>query len=233
MRASVPLIVGIGGTLRDGSSSERALRIALAEAERLGATTRIFAGQLLNLPPYDPADSTRTAEAAEIVEALREADGVVIATPSYHGSVSGLIKNALDYTEDLRDDARIYLSDRAVGTIVCAAGVQAMGSTLATLRAIVHALRGWPTPFSAVINSAQRPFDVDGKCTDLQVLQQLTLVAEQVVQFARMRMRHDTEAGRIQKARKDKVGIRVSARREGADITRTTDLAWFSGDGYK
>jgi FMN reductase len=225
MRASVPLIVGIGGTLRDGSSSERALRIALAEAERLGATTRIFAGQLLNLPPYDPADPTRTAEAAEIVEALREADGVLIATPSYHGSVSGLIKNALDYTEDLRDDARVYFSDRAVGTIVCAAGVQAMGSTLATLRAIVHALRGWPTPLSAVVNSAQRPFDVDGKCTDLQVLQQLTLVAEQVVHFARMRMRHDTDA----------VGVRVRERRDegDADIRRTADLAWFSGDGYK
>jgi FMN reductase len=236
MKPSGPLIVGIGGTLRNGSSSERALRITLAEAERLGATTRIFAGQLLNLPPYDPADPSRTAEAAEMVEALREADGLVIATPSYHGSVSGLIKNALDYTEDLRDDARIYLSDRAVGTIVCAAGVQAMGSTLATLRAIVHALRGWPTPFSAVVNSAHRPFDLDGKCTDLQVCQQLMLVAEQVVEFARMRLRRDTQAGETPRVRKDKdrAGIRVSARgEEGADTRRTTDLAWFSGDGYR
>lgn len=186
-RALMPLIVGIGGTLRDGSTSERALRIALGEAERLGARTRIFAGQLLNLTAYDPAERNRGGAAAELVDALRGADGIIIATPSYHGSISGLIKNAIDYTEDLRADARVYFSDRAVGTIVCADGIQAMGSTLATLRAIVHALRGWPTPFSAVINSALRPFTADGKCADPQVAQQLAFVAEQVVAFAQMR----------------------------------------------
>jgi FMN reductase len=187
MSSDVPLIVGIGGTLRDGSTSERALRIALGEAERLGARTRIFAGQLLNLTAYDPAEQNRSVVAAELVDALRGADGIIIATPSYHGSLSGLIKNAIDYAEDLRTDARIYFSDRAVGAIVCADGTQAMGSTLATLRAIIHALRGWPTPFSAAVNSAQRPFTADGKCVDPQVAQQLALVAQQVVEFARMR----------------------------------------------
>ena len=187
MTKDVPLIVGIGGTLRDGSTSERALRIALGEAERLGARTRIFAGQLLNLTAYDPAEKNRSVAAAELVDALRGADGIIIATPSYHGSISGLIKNAIDYAEDLRTDERIYFSDRAVGAIVCADGIQAMGSTLATLRAIIHALRGWPTPFSAAINSALRPFTADGKCTDPLVGQQLAFVAQQVMEFARMR----------------------------------------------
>jgi FMN reductase len=167
MNMDAPLIVGIGGALRDGSTSERALRIALGEAERLGARTRIFAGQLLNIAAYDPAEKNRSVVAAELVDALRCADGIIIATPSYHGSISGLIKNAVDYAEDLRKDTRVYFSGRAVGAIVCADGIQAMGSTLATLRAIIHALRGWPTPFSATINSALRPFTADGKCTDL------------------------------------------------------------------
>jgi FMN reductase len=188
---TAPLIVGIGGTLRDGSTSEKALRIALAEAERRGARTRLFAGPALNLPAYDPAERTRAPVASDLIEALRNADGIIIATPSYHGSISGLIKNALDYTEDLRTDARIYFSERAVGTIVCADGVQAMGATLATLRAIVHALRGWPTPFSAVINSALRPFAADGQCSDPAVAQQLAFVAEQVVEFARWRRAYE------------------------------------------
>jgi FMN reductase len=187
MSNDAPLIVGIGGTLRDGSTSERALRIALGEAERLGARTRIFAGPLLNLAAYDPADKNRSVVAVELVDALRGADGIIIATPSYHGSISGLIKNAIDYAEDLRADARIYFSDRAVGAIVCADGIQAMGSTLAALRAIIHALRGWPTPFAAAVNAALRPFTADGKCTDPLVAQQLAFVAQQVVEFARMR----------------------------------------------
>jgi FMN reductase len=183
-----PFIVGIGGTLRDGSSSERALQIALAEARRRGARTRLFAGRLLNFPAYDPATAMHDAAAVELIDALRRADGIIIASPSYHGAISGLIKNALDYTEDLRSDRRIYFSDRAVGTIICADGVQAMGSTLSSLRAIVHALRGWPTPFSAVVNSALKPFAADGTCRDSPVAQQLAFVAEQVVEFARMRL---------------------------------------------
>ena len=185
-----PLVVGIGGTLRDGSTSERALRLALTEAARLGAKTQIFAGQSLNLPHYDSIE--RTERATSLVEALRAADGVIIATPSYHGSISGLVKNAIDYTEDLRADARSYLAGRAVGAIVCAGGAQAMGATLGTLRTIVHALRGWPTPFSAVINAAQRPFSADGACNDPIIAQQLAFVAEQVVEFARMRRLYES-----------------------------------------
>ena len=158
-----PFIVGIGGTLRDGSSSERALQIALSEARRRGARTRIFAGGLLNFPAYDPATAMHGAGAMELIDALRRADGIIIASPSYHGAISGLIKNALDYTEDLRSDRRIYFSDRAVGTIICADGVQAMGSTLSTLRAIVHALRGWPTPFSAVPVGGSGPVSTSGR----------------------------------------------------------------------
>lgn len=64
---------------------------------------------------------------------------------AHHGSVSGLIKNALDYIEDTTKEERVYLEGRTVGCIACAYGWQATGSTLNALRTIVHALRGWPT----------------------------------------------------------------------------------------
>lgn len=185
MRGFVPFIVGIGGTQRENSSSATALRLTLNHAEALGAKTRLFTGEALNLPFYDYGP--RTPAATALVAALREADGVIISTPCYHGSVSGLVKNALDYVEDLRTDQRAYLSGRAVGTIVCADGNQAMGTTLVALRSVVHALRGWPTPFSATINTSLKPFAVDGECQDAASAQSLGLVAEQVVEFARMR----------------------------------------------
>lgn len=184
-----PLIVGIGGTLRQGSTSERALRVALEFAGELGAATRAFTGPAVNLAPYDPADPARGVEAAALVEAFRAADGVIIASPSYHGSISGLLKNALDYAEDLRDDRRSYLSDRAIGLIVCADGVQAMGSTLTSLRALAHALRGWPTPYGAVIHSAAQPFSAEGRCRSADVAEQLRRVAQQVVDMAVMQRR--------------------------------------------
>jgi FMN reductase len=188
------LIVGVGGTLRDSSTSERALRLALGLAAGMGCATEVFAGEALNLAPYDPAAGERDPRAVALVEALRRADGVIIASPGYHGTISGLLKNALDYTEDLRGDRRVYLSDRAIGVIVCADGIQAMGSTLNTIRSMAHALRAWPTPFAAVVNSGAKPFAADGRCLSTEVEQSLRLVAAQVVEFAQMRLAADEAA---------------------------------------
>lgn len=153
-RGTRPYIVGLGGTLRPSSSTESALRIALDEARAAGARTELFGGEALaRLPMYDP-ESENVGEAVRLVESLRRADGVIIASPGYHGSVSGLVKNALDYIEDLREDARPYLSGRPVGCVTTAYGWQAAVTTLQTLRSIVHALRGWPTPLGAAVNSA-------------------------------------------------------------------------------
>jgi FMN reductase len=71
-----------------------------------------------------------------------------------------------------------------VGLIATAYGWQATGSTIAALRSIVHALRGWPTPFAATINTQITKFDDQGGVTDPAVLDQLCLVGRQVARFA-------------------------------------------------
>jgi FMN reductase len=57
-------------------------------------------------------------------------------------------------------------------------------TTLTALRSIVHALRGWPTPLGAAINSKQVIFDEDGGCSDVNVVETLRLIGGQVVEFA-------------------------------------------------
>lgn len=182
-----PFIVGVGGTTRVGSSSEVALRYALKAAEHAGARTAILAGPALDLPMYSPERSERSPKASELISLLRQSHGVIIASPGYHGSISGLIKNALDYVEDMRGDEASYFDGRAVGCVACAYGWQATGSTLAALRSIVHALRGWPTPVGVAVNSSLKIFDDGGTCLDAGISKQLDLMAEQVVSFARMR----------------------------------------------
>jgi FMN reductase len=59
---------------------------------------------------------------------------VIVATPGYHGSISGVVKNALDTLELTRGDARPYFTGRAVGIVITAEGWQAAGTTLTTLR---------------------------------------------------------------------------------------------------
>ena len=186
-----PLVLGIGGTPREGSSTERAVRIALAAAEAAGAQPMLISGPELMLPMYVPGQSERSQEARRLVDAFRRCDGLILGSPAYHGSISGMMKNALDYVEDLRDGHRVYFDGVAVGLIVCAGGWQAAGQTLSTLRGIVHALRGWPTPLGATLNTSAPVFDGSGACIDLSAKMQIETVGRQVVEFARMRKHAD------------------------------------------
>ena len=177
-------VVGFGGTLRDGSTGEQALHIAMAHVAAAGATTRVFGGaELGELPMYALNGSEGGPIAREFIDELRLADGVIVASPGYHGSMSGLVKNALDYTENMREDERPYLAERSVGLIVTAHGWQAGVTTLVALRSVVHALRGWLTPYGAVINSLDTRF-VYGECHDARVVDNLRTVADEVVRLA-------------------------------------------------
>src|SRR5919107_5543294 len=162
------MVVGIGGSMREDSQSERALGVVLDSARAAGAETVAITGTDLVLPFYDPAVAERSEVAHRLVATLREADGVVLVSPGYHGTVSGLVKNALDYVEDLRADTRPYLDGRAVGCVAMALGWQATVTTLTALRSIVHALRGWPTPLGSAVNTTEVAFDDQG-CSDPQV----------------------------------------------------------------
>jgi len=184
-----PFIVGIGGTTGAGSTTECALTVALDAACREGARVRLFGGADLAALPHYATDAAASSDIAkEMVAAMRAADGLIVASPGYHGSISGLVKNAIDYLEETAKDRRVYLDGLPVGLIVTAYGWQATGSTLGTLRSIVHALRGWPTPLGAAIKAASGLF-VDGACTDPAAQAQLELVGRQVVEFARLHQR--------------------------------------------
>lgn len=179
-----PYIVGIGGTTRPGSSTERILRAAMEILNARGARTELFAGPDLCFPPY-AGPGERDENTQRFLTALRLCNGLVIATPSYHGSMSGLLKNAIDYTEDMRADARIYFDGLPVGSICCAGGWQAASHTLAATRAIIHSLRGWPTPIGVIVNTSQPVFGGDGKLVDSGVQNQLQLMADQIMTFAK------------------------------------------------
>ncbi|MFJ9823377.1 NADPH-dependent FMN reductase [Streptomyces sp. NPDC101160] len=180
-------VVGIGGSRRPGSRAERALRLVLDEAERLGAETRLVPGEELVLPLLDPRADVRPAAAERLLAEVAAADGIVLASPVYHGAVSGLLKNALDHLEGLRDDERPYLSGRAVGSLAVGEGWQGAMTTLSALRDTVHALRGWNTPLGVAVNTTVTDITPDGGCTDPHVQAQLTAMARQVVEFATAR----------------------------------------------
>jgi FMN reductase len=174
------LVVGIGGTVRPQSSSETALRVALDAAAARGARTRLLAAAELMMPAYEPGAAAR--HGAGLLAELRAADGLVVSTPGYHGGMSGLLKNALDYVEEMAGDDRPYLDSMPVGCIAVARGSQGAVTALGNLRTVVHALRGFPTPYGAAVTlSAAVP---GSSWLTEPVRQRLELVGRQVCDLA-------------------------------------------------
>ncbi|MEO8888654.1 MAG: NADPH-dependent FMN reductase [Jatrophihabitantaceae bacterium] len=176
--SAAPLLVGLGGSTGPSSLTGRLLHDCLKRGEDRGARTIAFDGpQLAELSIFSPHGGEVNDVAVALVEAVRQADAVVIATPGYHGGMSGLVKNAIDHLEWLHEDSRPYLDGRAVGVIVSAAGWQACGTTLVSVRSAIHALRGWPTPFGVTVNSAEQGPE------DATVAGSLEILAGQLVDF--------------------------------------------------
>lgn len=177
-------IVAIGGTVYPGSTTEMALRYATRPSVEAGAEVTVFGAEYIGALPHYRGLGHAADTGTELVEAVRQADGLIIAAPGYHGTISGLVKNALDYLEDLAKDERPYLHERPVGLIATAYGDQAAMGTLLTMRGIVHALRGWPTPMGATVRTYSGLFSPEGECLDDRARLQLQLVGEQVISAA-------------------------------------------------
>ena len=192
-----PHVVVLSGSLTPRSRTDRLARWCADECVRLGATTNLFPGAALEFPFYRPT-LVDGFGVPEFLAALARADGVILLSPTYHGTPSGLLKNALDYIND-DDEDRPYLDGRPVGCVALASGEQGAVANLATLRVIAHALRGWPTPLGVALCTLGMAQDTDGRPADVRATQQLNVMLGQVLSLARVH-RHARAADRVASA---------------------------------
>ena len=191
MTAPSARILGLGGGLRPQSRSLSALKEALAFAEAAGAETRLIALDDLDLPLYRPNNATPEAYGPDaaphivrLLEAFRWANGYLWASPSYHGSLTGAIKNALDYAQFLSTDSPSFLSGKTVGMISTGAGSIAAVNVITQLNQVAHGLRAGVVPLAVPIIAVGNAFDGD-RLIDPQVRQRLEMLAKELVALVR------------------------------------------------
>jgi len=109
------------------------------------------------------------SQTARLRERVAQADAIVLATPVYHGSFSGLLKNALD---QLTGDA---FAQRPVAVLAAAGGPRSGSGVCDQLRSVVRAMGGWSTPTQVGLSSADI---VDGRPTDALRRRAAAMVAE-------------------------------------------------------
>lgn len=174
-------VIGISGSLRHGSYTRRAVERALTGAAEAGAEI-----SLIDLTEYELVfrSGEEGADYPSDVQRLRanvkQADGVILGTPEYHGSFSGVLKNALDLMGFEEFEGKM------IGLVGVSGGRMGAFDALNSLRNIGRTLHAWVIPEQASVPEAWKVFTEDGKIADSQVDDRLREVGRQVARFARL-----------------------------------------------
>lgn len=172
-----PHVVALCGSRRDASRTKVALRTALEAARDRGAETRLVDLDAYDLPPFD-ADADDAGDAPKLRRVVDAADAVLLGTPNYHGSYSGVLKNALDYL------GRDEFAGKTVGLLEVAGG-SFPGDALAHLRTVARTLNAWTLPVEAAIPDSHATVGADG-IRDDDAARRVAQLGTDVVDYARV-----------------------------------------------
>lgn len=172
-------IVGIAGSLRPDSYSQMALEVAAEKVQKLGAEVEILDLRKLKLPFCDGGDDYPDyPDVRRLQDAFNSADGMMLVSPEYHGSISGVLKNALDLM------SFDQLSGKVAGFISILGG-QSNSNALNDLRVILRWVHAWSIPEQVAIGQAWQAFTPEGKLSDEKLSQRLDKFAESLVDSTR------------------------------------------------
>lgn len=164
--------VGIAGSLRPNSYSQLALGLVGDRLRALGAEVELLDLREMNLPLcHGGKDYPDYPDVERLRQAFLAADGFVLVTPEYHGSVSGVLKNALDLMSFDQLDGK-------VAGAVSILGGQSNSNALNDLRTILRWVHTWVVPEQVAIGQAWQAFDDQGKIVDEKLSQRLDGLAQ-------------------------------------------------------
>jgi NAD(P)H-dependent FMN reductase len=177
-------ITGICGSLSANGATKGALKIALDGAAEFGAEISLLELRDLDLVIFGSvAASEYPADVVSLREQIRESQGIILATPEYHGSVSGVLKNMLDLMNI--DD----FETKIVGLVGVAGGHTGAINSLNTMKTICRNLHCWVLPQDDSIANSAAAFGDDGSATDPALQERLLNVGRQAMKFASLQQK--------------------------------------------
>jgi FMN reductase len=177
-------VLGIAGSMRKGSFSTHTLKLVLEEAKKYGSDSRVLELREVRLPIYDPSrsvpeelyrdvDGNRENVLDTVTTAIKWADAFVLASPDYHGSMSGAMKNFLDYFWG-------EFAGKTFGYIIAS---HEKGLTVADqMRTSVRQCYGWSMPYNVSINGAD-DFNSAGNPINSTLANRIKMLARDLITY--------------------------------------------------
>ncbi len=177
-------VLGVCGSLREGSHTLEALKIALGAAKVEGAEIILFDLAQNPLPfCQGPSTDYQKANLERWQMLVQEADAMILGTPEYHGSYSGVLKNALDLV------SIDQMQDKVCG-LISVLGGGANSNALNHLRLVCRWVHAWVIPHQAAVGAAYSAFNEDGTLKDEKLHKRVERVGADVVHYTRLLRKH-------------------------------------------
>ncbi len=172
-------ITGICGSLSPDGVTRKALAIALKGAAEYDAETTLLELRDFDLVFYGSVpENEYPPDVFRLRQALKDSQGIILATPEYHGSLTGALKNMLDLMSIEDFETKI------IGLIGIAGGHIGAINSLNTMKTICRNLHCWVLPQEVSIANSAQTFDDDGAVIDPAIEERLLNIGRQVVKFA-------------------------------------------------
>jgi len=166
-------VLGVGSSMRQDSFSTETLKIILNNVNKNGGDTRLLNLYSNPLPMYTAEYNEKLSGIKHAVELVNWADALVLATPDYHGSMAGSLKNFLDY----------FWAEFAGKTFGYLCSSHEKGLTVMDqMRTAIRQCYGWSLPYGISINSNQ-DFNADREIINVQLLGRLESFARDLVVY--------------------------------------------------
>lgn len=188
---STPKILAFAGSTRTGSFNKKLARLAADAARAAGADVTLVDLRDYAMPLFDGdlEEASGLPEAAKAFKKLmRESDGFLIASPEYNSSITGVLKNTIDWASRTEtDDEPDLVAFRGKAAALFSASPGALGGLrgLVHVRSILGNLGVLVLPEQVSISTAHEAFDQDGQLKDPKRAKKVTGLAASLVAFLR------------------------------------------------
>jgi len=185
-----PKILAFAGSTREGSYNKQLLKLAAAAASKAGGDVQVIDLRDLPLPIYDGDLESREGlpeNARKLKQLFISHQAILISSPEYNSSVSGVLKNAIDWvSRPAPGEAPLAgFEGKVAGLLSASPGALGGLRGLVQLRAILGNIRVLVLPDQVAVSRANEAFDAEGRLKDPKLQASVEKLAEKLVDHVR------------------------------------------------
>ncbi len=168
------VVMGICGTFDLDSANGRMLELLLDECKKHGAETLIWNHGVKPLPLVGAEGSWDDENVKEFQKMAMSSDAFILSSPEYHGTMSGVMKNSLDWLYSKHTSGKVF-------GLMSTLGGQASNNTLNHMRIAARWIHGWVAPEQVAVPNIKEAFNEDGSLVNEDIMERVRILATSIV----------------------------------------------------